>query len=92
MPKTKMKLLVYEIREIQRDREIVFLGRLVSDKGVNLLIDALAQLKSKGLAPRLTIIGNGPEELNLRQQVQSLELIEQVSTCTELFTHLAKAD
>ena len=43
------------------------------------MLDALAQLKSKGLTPRLTIIGSGPEELNLRQQVKSLELIEQVT-------------
>jgi len=71
--------MFYEMPEIQRDRELVFLGRLVSDKGANLLLDALSQLKSKGLTLRLTIIGSGPEESNLRQQVQSLELIEQVT-------------
>ena len=79
IPNSYREDIFYEIPEIQRDRELVFLGRLVSDKGVNLLLDALAQLKSKGLTPRLTIIGSGPEELNLRQQVQSLELIEQVT-------------
>ena len=79
IPNSYREDIFYEIPEIQRDQELVFLGRLVSDKGVNLLLDALAQLKSKGLTPRLTIIGSGPEELNLRQQVQSLELIEQVT-------------
>ena len=79
IPNSYREDVFYEIPEIQRDQELVFLGRLVSDKGVNLLLDALAQLKSKGLTPRLTIIGSGAEELNLRQQVQSLELIEQVT-------------
>ncbi|MEI6331104.1 MAG: glycosyltransferase family 4 protein [Pseudanabaena sp. ELA645] len=79
IPNSYREDMFYEMPEIQRDRELVFLGRLVSDKGVNLLLDALAQLKSRGLTPRLTIIGSGPEEINLRQQVQNLELIEQVT-------------
>ena len=79
IPNSYREDLFYEMPEIQRDRELVFLGRLVSDKGVNLLLDALAQLKSRGITPQLTIIGSGPEELNLRQQVQNLELIEQVT-------------
>lgn len=79
IPNSYREDVFYEMPEIQRDRELVFLGRLVSDKGGNLLLDALAQLKSRGLKPRLTIIGSGPEELNLRQQVQNLELIEQVT-------------
>jgi glycogen synthase len=79
IPNSYREDMFYEMPEIQRDRELVFLGRLVSDKGVNILLDALAQLKSRGFTPRLTIIGSGPEEINLRQQVQNLELIEQVT-------------
>jgi glycosyltransferase involved in cell wall biosynthesis len=52
---------------------------LVSDKGVNLLLDALANLKELGLSPSLTIIGSGPEEPNLRQQVKQLDIVEQVN-------------
>jgi glycosyltransferase involved in cell wall biosynthesis len=67
-----------EIPDIPRNKELVFLGRLVSDKGANLLLDALAQLKLKGLTPQLTIIGSGPDEIKLRQQVQDLEIADQV--------------
>jgi len=67
-----------EIPDIPRTKELVFLGRLVSDKGANLLLDALAQLKLKGLTPQLTIIGSGPDEIKLRQQVQDLEIADQV--------------
>ncbi|MHC5725388.1 MAG: glycosyltransferase family 4 protein, partial [Nostoc sp.] len=56
-----------------------FLGRLVSDKGANLLLEALAQLKKMGLTPKLTIIGSGPEESKLRQQAKDLEICEQVN-------------
>lgn len=68
-----------ESSKVARDRELVFVGRLVSDKGADLLLDALAKLKTDGLTPRLTIIGSGPEESNLRQQAQSLDIADQVA-------------
>lgn len=71
--------IFYEMPEVSRDRELVFLGRLVSDKGVDLLIDAVANLKALGLFPKLTIIGTGVEETRLREQVKHLEINEQVN-------------
>jgi glycogen synthase len=68
----------YEMPNIARNRELVFLGRLVSDKGVDLLIAALAKLKQMGLTPKLTIIGQGPESNNLHQQVKELGVTAQV--------------
>ncbi|MGA9377700.1 MAG: glycosyltransferase family 4 protein [Phormidium sp.] len=70
--------IFYEIPEITRNKELVFLGRLVSDKGADLLLEALAKIKALGLTPRLTIIGNGPEESSLREQAKQLEIAEQV--------------
>ncbi|WP_026072955.1 glycosyltransferase family 4 protein [Nodosilinea nodulosa] len=63
---------------VVRDRELVFLGRLVSDKGVDLLLDALALLRENGLEPRLTIVGDGPELESLSQQSRGLGLTDQV--------------
>ncbi len=69
---------VFRLRsEISRERDVLFVGRLVSDKGCSLLVDALAQLAVVGLRPSLTITGTGPEEANLRQQVANLGLAEQ---------------
>ena len=62
-----------------RDFELVFVGRLVSDKGVKLLLDALALLKDKGLFPKLSIVGTGPEEASLKQQATALGLDAQVN-------------
>ena len=61
-----------------RPHELVCVGRLVSDKGVAVLLQALSLLRQRGKAPRLSIIGSGPEEAGLRQQVQALGLQAQV--------------
>jgi glycogen synthase len=61
-----------------RNRDLIFLGRLVRDKGVDILIDALRLLREKNLLPRLTIVGNGPELANLQEMVGKFELVEQV--------------
>jgi glycosyltransferase involved in cell wall biosynthesis len=71
--------IFYEMPEIPRDKELVFLGRLVSDKGVDLLLEAIANLKTLEMTPKLTIIGSGPEESKLRQQVKELDLTNQVN-------------
>lgn len=63
---------------VQRSRELVCAGRLVSDKGVPVLLQALVLLRQRGKTPQLSIIGSGPEEAALRQQVQVLGLQAQV--------------
>jgi glycogen(starch) synthase len=63
---------------IERARDLVFVGRLVSDKGVDILLDALAILARRGQTPGLTIIGDGPERQTLEVQAQRLLLSERV--------------
>ncbi|MFL6197465.1 MAG: glycosyltransferase family 4 protein [Thermoanaerobaculia bacterium] len=63
---------------VERTEDLVFLGRLVSDKGMDLLLDALALLAAEGLRPRLTVVGEGPEEPRLREQAERLGVAEQV--------------
>jgi glycosyltransferase involved in cell wall biosynthesis len=65
-------------KEAVREKDLIFLGRLVSDKGADLLLDALARLKARGLTPRLTIVGTGPEEPLLRKQARELDVNDQV--------------
>jgi glycogen synthase len=68
---------------IARDKTIAFVGRLVSDKGVDLLLLAMKLLQSDGLAPDLTIVGGGPEEENLRRRAGELGLARQVTFAGE---------
>ena len=63
---------------VVRARELLFVGRLVSDKGVSLLLEALALLRQRGRTIHLTIVGEGPEELALRWQAVALEIDGQV--------------
>ena len=63
---------------VTRNRDLVFLGRLVSDKGVDLLLRAVHQLRQMGSAPTLTIIGTGPEEEALRTLSAELGLRDAV--------------
>lgn len=62
-----------------RTEELAFLGRLVSDKGVDVLLDALALLATEGLRPRLTVVGDGPERPRLEAQAARLGVDGQVS-------------
>ena len=64
---------------IARDKELVFCGRLVSEKGVDLLLNALSILKSRKLHPRLTIVGSGPGEPKLCTMVGDLGIADQVT-------------
>jgi glycogen(starch) synthase len=61
-----------------RHRELACVARLVSDKGVNLLVDALAILRESGIKTQLTIVGDGPERPTLETQVRNLKLQNQV--------------
>ena len=65
--------------EVPRTRPLVFLGRLVSDKGADVLIEALAILRdTAGLTPDLTIVGDGPELPALRSLADRLALTAQI--------------
>ncbi|MCB0176401.1 MAG: glycosyltransferase family 4 protein [Anaerolineae bacterium] len=63
---------------VSRIKELVFLGRLVSEKGADVLLRALSQLQSYNLCPQLTIIGTGPEQKNLIQMASELGIKQQV--------------
>lgn len=63
---------------IECDRELVFVGRFVSDKGLPDLLDALVHLRSEGLRPGLTVIGTGPEEAAWKSRSAELGLMDQV--------------
>jgi glycosyltransferase involved in cell wall biosynthesis len=63
---------------VPRERDLIFVGRLVSDKGADLLLEALALLAPAGLRPALSIVGSGPEEEALRRQCVAAGLTEQV--------------
>lgn len=70
---------IFRFPEVEdRQGELIFVGRLVTDKGVDLLLEAVALLRARGLFPTLTIVGGGPEEATLREQAVNLGIGAQV--------------
>lgn len=65
--------------EVSRMHDLVFLGRLVSEKGGGLLLDAMAILQRQGIRPELTVIGSGPELQALCAQAMALGLAGRVT-------------
>ncbi len=57
---------------------ILFVGFLIPRKGVRYLVEALALLPPRLADWRLVLVGDGPEEANLRAQVAALGLAERV--------------
>lgn len=60
--------------DVVRDEEVVFLGRLVSDKGADLAVQACQAARQSGHPFQLTIIGKGPEEGPLREAIAQFGL------------------
>ncbi len=73
------------INSSERQKDFVFLGRLVSDKGADLAIEVLKKLnETKGNFKKyeelsLTIVGEGPEKSKLMQLANNYGLIKNVS-------------
>ena len=57
---------------------IIHVGRLVKWKRVDLIIEAVNLLKTKFPKIELIVIGNGPEEQNLKTQTENLKITENV--------------
>ncbi|HEX5758308.1 MAG TPA: glycosyltransferase family 4 protein [Thermoanaerobaculia bacterium] len=70
--------LFHVLPDVERGRDLVAVGRLVSDKGIDLLLDALALLARQGVRPGLTVAGDGPERPRLEERAARLRIGGQV--------------
>ena len=53
--------------------DVIYVGRLVEHKNLELLIEAARLLKLRGIEPRIEIIGDGPLRLELEGQADNLD-------------------
>ncbi|HEY9196395.1 MAG TPA: glycosyltransferase family 4 protein [Mucilaginibacter sp.] len=78
------KLFVRINAEAQRTKRFVFLGRVVSDKGADMAIEAINKLKNEHVNQALgdislTVIGEGKDLAKLKQYVKDLNLEDLVT-------------
>jgi glycosyltransferase involved in cell wall biosynthesis len=64
--------------------EVAYIGRLVAEKGLPLLLDAAKVLSTEGVAFHLTFIGDGPERTRLESMVDHLDLRKAVAFTGDL--------
>jgi glycosyltransferase involved in cell wall biosynthesis len=62
----------------ERPYDVIFSGRLVSQKGCDTLIDAIAYLRKHGLRPNLTIVGHGPDYETLEARAKERQVRDQI--------------
>lgn len=58
--------------------DLVFIGELRPVKGVDILLDALAELRGKGRTITATLVGDGPDRAALQAQAERLGLADVV--------------
>jgi glycosyltransferase involved in cell wall biosynthesis len=77
-PENRLSGLVhsYNNKNSERDKEIVFAGRFIKMKNIESLIDAFAKLNDKEFT--LILIGGGPLESALKEQVKRMQLGDRV--------------
>lgn len=72
------------------ERDVIFVGRLVNNKGLDRLVDALAILAGRGENRRALLLGRGPLKQSIEERVRrrglsaSVEFLDWVETPEEL--------
>lgn len=64
---------------IKKEYDVIFVGRLTAVKHVETLIKAIALIKEVLPSIRVAIVGDGEEQVNLKELTQSLGLADQIS-------------
>jgi len=62
----------FKRKNAQKSKNFIFCGRLVSDKGADVLIDAFSLVLKKYKKSNLTIVGDGPEYKILKEKSKEL--------------------
>ena len=83
---------VYSCHFNNNNRNIVFIGRLTREKRFDLLIDAVAELKGKGVMVNVTFIGDGEERKAMERRVEELGVGNQMWFYGACYDEMKNAD
>jgi glycosyltransferase involved in cell wall biosynthesis len=82
----------------ERKLRFIFVGKLIKDKGVLVLLEAINILNRKNVSAQIDIMGNGDLETTCREFVKaqngsiSMSFVETISYGVDFFKHLASYD
>lgn len=65
-------------KSVPKERDFIFVGRLVPDKGSDIFLRALADLRKRGIAVRASIVGAGGEKQTLEKLATELGVADMV--------------
>ncbi len=82
VPKSKIKLIpavyidldIFKPMNLEKKYDLIFVGRLARNKGINLLLGVVSKLKIKNPNFKLLIVGNGPLLDSLKLKIENLRL------------------
>ena len=69
---------ITEIKASNEKSDVIFAGRLIKEKNVDILINSISRIKEKFPDIRCLIIGDGPERKKLEELTVGLQLTENV--------------
>ena len=78
---------IQKIKPAERKSDVIFAGRLLSHKNVDVLIKSIHLIKEKKQKIKCLIIGEGPEKKNLEVLTQKLNLEKNIKFLDFLETH-----
>jgi len=70
--------IIQNILSFKEELDVIFVGRLIKAKRLDILIRAIVFLKQKFPKIKIGIVGNGPERLYLNNLVENLDLEQNV--------------
>jgi len=79
-----IELAANDIERTTPGNGIIAVGRFVRRKGFDTLLDAVAILSKKGLRPKLTLAGDGPDRAWLMERIRELGLDQNARIATGL--------
>ncbi|MCX6776179.1 MAG: glycosyltransferase family 4 protein [Candidatus Micrarchaeota archaeon] len=74
-------------KPLEKNFDVIFIGRLIKEKNVDVLLRAVALLRTKHPKIRCCVIGEGPEKSNLVNLVSSLKIKNNINFYNFLPAH-----
>ncbi len=74
IPSAYIDLSVFSPMGLSKKYDLIFVGRLVQNKGVGLLLETINKLKNEIFNLKLIIVGDGPLDNELKSKIKNLKL------------------